>query len=80
MSAKTIADAVKDKPIKRVLRHRTSATYFKDGGWTRNPEEAHCFSDVVEAAETCARYGLSDVELALRYDATNTDLFCVPLR
>ena len=80
MSAKTIQGAVRDKPVKRVLRHRTSATYFKDGGWTRNPEEAHSFSDVVEAAETCARYGLSDVELALRYDATSTDLFCVSLR
>jgi len=80
MSAKTIHPSIEDKPIKRVLRHRTSAAYFKNGGWTPNPEEAYSFSDVVEAAETCARYGLSDVELALRYDAAAADLFCVTLR
>lgn len=80
MSAKTIYCPIEDKPVKRVLRHRSSAAYFKDGGWTHNLEEAHSFSDVVEAAETCARYGLSDVELALRYDAAATDLFCVSLR
>lgn len=80
MAAKTIHDPIEEKPIKRVLRHRSSASYFKDGGWTRNPQEARSFSDVVEAAETCVRYGLSDVELALRYDAAANDLFCVPLR
>jgi hypothetical protein len=80
MSAKTISRSIEDKPIKRVLRHRSSSAYFKDGGWTHKLEEAHSFSDVVEAAETCARYGLSDVELALRYDAAATDLFCVSLR
>lgn len=80
MPAKTIQGSIEEKPVKRVLRHRSSAAYFKEGGWTQNPEEAHSFSDVVEAAEICARYGLSDVELALRYDAAATDLFCVPLR
>jgi hypothetical protein len=80
MSAKTIHGSLDDKPIKRVLRHRGSAAYFKDGGWTPDPEEAHSFSDIVEAAETCARYGLSDVELALRYEAAAVDLFCVSLR
>jgi len=69
MPAKTIHSSIEEKPVKRVLRHRASAAYFKDGGWTPNPEEAHSFSDVVEAAEFCARFGLSDVELALRYDA-----------
>jgi hypothetical protein len=80
MAAKTIYPSIQDKPIKRVLRHRSSAAYFKEGGWTHDPHEAHSFSDVVEAAETCARYGLSDVELALRYDTAASDLFCVPLR
>lgn len=80
MAAITIHGSLNEKPIKRVLRHRASSAYFKQGGWTNNPEEAHSFSDVVEAAETCARYGLSDVELALRYDAAAADLFCVRLR
>jgi hypothetical protein len=65
--------------IKRVLRHRDSREYFKDGGWTNNPNEADCFSDVVEAAEICARYRLNDVELALRFE-TGCDVFCTPIR
>jgi hypothetical protein len=80
MSAKTVSSSREEKPIKRVLRHRTSSAYFTDTGWTHNPAEARSFSDVVEAAETCARCGLSDVELALRYEADTADLFCVPLR
>ena len=80
MPAKTIRGAIEEKPIKRVLRHRTSSAYFADGRWTRNPSEARSYGDVVEAAEACARYGLSDVELALRYEADAADIFCVQLR
>jgi hypothetical protein len=65
--------------IKRVLRHRHSREYFKDGGWTNNPDEADSFSDVVEAAQTCARYRLNGVELALRFE-TGCDVFCTPIR
>jgi len=65
--------------IKRVLRHRDSREYFKDGGWTSNPNEADCFSDAVEAAEICARFQLNDVELALRFE-TGCDVFCTPIR
>ena len=70
----------KGQSIKRFVRHKASRAYFKDGGWTDNPEEANCFSDVVEVAEVCARYGLNDVELALRFEATTSDVFCTPIR
>ncbi|PWU18589.1 MAG: hypothetical protein C5B50_08720 [Verrucomicrobia bacterium] len=66
--------------MKRLLRHRASREYFKSGAWTRNPHEAETFSDIVEAAQVCARYGLSDVELALRLDPGAEDVFCTPLR
>jgi hypothetical protein len=66
--------------IKRVLRRRNSRQYFKDGGWTTNPSEANGFSDVVEVAEICARYDLSDVELALRFESSGCDVFCTPIR
>ncbi len=79
MSAKTLQSA-QDQTVKRVLRHRSSREYFKNGGWTSNPEEADSFDDVVQVAQTCARYGLSDVELALRYAAAGHDLFCTPIR
>jgi hypothetical protein len=66
--------------IKRVLRHQGSREYFKDGAWTQDPGDASNFTDVVEAAEICARYGLSNVELALRYESAANDVFCTPIR
>ncbi len=66
--------------IKRVLRHKNSHEYFKDGDWTENPNEANSFSDVVEVVEICTRYGLRDVELALRFETAECDVFCTPIR
>lgn len=80
MAARKINGNGLDANIKRVLRHRTSQEYFKDGKWTKNPNEASSFSDVVEVAETCARYRLSDVELALRFESAACDVFCTPIR
>ena len=80
MAARKLNRNSKGQTIQRVLRHKNSRSYFKDGGWTNNPSEANCFSDVVEVAETCTRYGLSDVELALRFDSEGCDVFCTPIR
>ncbi len=80
MPAKVLSGGAADWTIKRVLRHRRSQEYFKDGGWTNKPEEANSFSDIVEAAEICARYGLSDVELAIRFDVGAGDVFCTAIR
>jgi hypothetical protein len=65
--------------IKRVLRHKDSREYFKDGNWTSDPNEADSFMDVVEVAQTCARYQLTDVELAVRFEA-GCDVFCTSIR
>ena len=80
MVAKKLDESLREQGIKRVLRHRESKAYFKDGGWTQSAEEADSFSDVVQIAETCVRYGLNDVELALRYEAASCDVFCTPIR
>ena len=80
MSAKRLNGEITDTTMKRFLRRRSSREYFKAGGWTINPEEADSFCDIVQAAETCARYGLSDVELALRHEPKASDVFCTPLR
>jgi hypothetical protein len=77
--AKTLSTSSAN-PIKRLLRRRSTQEYFKEDGWTPNPEEAKCFYDVVDVAETCARCGLDDVELALRMDVQASDLFCTSLR
>jgi hypothetical protein len=78
--ANTLSYGVEEKPIKRLLRRLDTQEYFKDDGWTRNPEEARAFVDVVEAAQTCARLGLNDVELTLRVGAAASDVFCTPIR
>ncbi len=74
-----ISIANTQKRIRRFLRRSGSGNYFKDGGWTDNPDEATSFSDAVEAAETCIRYRLTDVELALRYEQGSSDVFCTQL-
>jgi hypothetical protein len=65
--------------VKRVLRHKDSHEYFKEGSWTTNPNEADSFADSVEVAETCSRYQLTDVELALRFEA-GCEIFCTSIR
>jgi hypothetical protein len=83
-----ICDAMKDSSntsgtgheVRRLLRRRDSREYFMESGWTENPDEAKSYSDVLEAAETCVRYGLCDVELALRIDPRASDFFCTPIR
>ncbi len=80
MSAKILNGVNGTQTVKRLLRNRASQEYFNGGGWTNNPEEAESFSDVVEAAEACARHGLIGVELALRLDAQACDVFCTPIR
>jgi hypothetical protein len=80
MSAKVLSSGTTDLTIKRLLRHRKSLAYFKDGGWTDNPKEAKSFADVIEAAKACAEYGLEEVDLALRYEAAGPDVFCTPIR
>lgn len=77
--AKSFDAQVSNKNVKRLLRRRSTRQYFKEDGWTENPEEARCFSDVVEVAETCARLRLRDVELALRMDSRGSDLFCTQM-
>lgn len=80
MSARTLSSTSVETGIKRLLRDRESQAYFKDGAWTRNADEASSFSDVVEVAETCAQYGLKNVELALRCDVASCDFFCTTIR
>jgi hypothetical protein len=79
MSARVLKKG-EDKAIRRLLRRRDSREYFQGGAWTPDPTEAQTFEDVVEAAEACARYGLRDVELALRFDQAAEDVFSVVIR
>jgi hypothetical protein len=80
MSAKVLTEFNEVKAIKRVLRRAGSREYFRQGAWTPDPDEADNFSDAVEVAETCAEYGLTNVELALRFGTGAGDFFCTTIR
>lgn len=68
------------KAIRRLIRRKDTLEYFKGDGWTNNPQEASTFSDVVEAAQTCAQHGLVNIELALQVENGVTEVFCTPIR
>ena len=79
--AKTSRDAGNNnQAVARLLRHKATRQYFRDGGWTERPAEARNFYDVVEAAQTCVQHGLADVELAVRVRVEACDLFCTEIR
>lgn len=80
MAAKKLDESFHEQCIRRMLRHRASKAYFKDGSWTHSAEEADSFSDVLQVAEACVRYDLSDVEVALRFKEANCDVFSTPIR
>ena len=62
--------------IRRLLRQKQSQEYFAGTRWTPDPEAAWTFADSVEAAQTCALWSLSDVEMVLRVAGGSSDLFC----
>ena len=68
------------RPVRRLLRRCDTREYYKEDGWTANPDEAKWFSDVVEVAEVCAQHGLSGVEMILRLEGGATEVFSTPMR
>jgi hypothetical protein len=56
-----------------------SGTWFKDGDWIPDPNEADDFGDLREIAETCVLYQLTDVELVFRGKYEDLDV-AVPLK
>ena len=53
------------RTLKRVLRHRCSHAYFKEGAWTKDRDEATEFPNVRQVAETCVRHQLREVDLVV---------------
>ena len=72
--------AVAGGKVSRLLRHRFTRKYFIQGGWTENPDDAQVFFDALEAAQTCAQYRLTDMELALRVRSGTCDIFSTRIR
>ena len=80
MSAKHATNLGRVKDVRRLLRHKVSLEYFRDGQWIDDPHEATSYSDVMQAAQACVRYGLCDVEMVLRCDRPSpAGVFCTLL-
>jgi hypothetical protein len=62
------------RPAKRVLRHRRSRAYFKEGAWTADIDEATEFPNVRRIAETCVAHQLRGVDLVLSSESGFTEL------
>jgi len=63
--------------VRRLLRSKSSQQYFTGSGWTSDTDEARTYTDSFEAAQTCAQWGLSNIEIVLRL--SDADLFCTEL-
>ena len=59
----------------RLLRRKDNQEYFTGNGWTPHIERARCFNDSIEAAKVCVAWSLTDVELVLRFQHGNGDIF-----
>ncbi len=68
-----------ERAIRRLLRRKHSKEYFTGHGWSWDAEHAKTFEDSLSAAQTCADWKLSEVEIVLRLRNGASDLFCVEL-
>ena len=66
--------SVDTAPAKRVLRHRQSRRYFRDGQWIQSLEQASEFHSIQEVVEACVRNELRDVDLVLRFDGLSIEI------
>lgn len=62
------------KSTARLVRHRRSRAYFKNGRWTENAEAATNFPSIQQVAEACLKYQLTDVELVMRFESKFPEL------
>ncbi len=69
-----------ERQIRRLLRRKRTREYFTGSGWSQHVEHARTFADSLEAAQVCADWGLSEVEIVLRLNNATTDLYCTQLR
>ena len=59
---------------RRLLRHRLSRKYLRDGGWTPDVNKATDFQNIRQVVETCLEQQLEEVELVLRFDGTSLEI------
>ena len=69
-----VIKATEPRLIKLRVRRTGSKKFFKSSGrWTRKPDQAFDFPNLLNAVHTCMAKGWHDVELILRYDGDARD-------
>ncbi len=64
----------------RLIRCRTTHSYYTGEGWTENPMNAQPYPNEMEAVRACVSHDLHEVELVIRRFADGPDLFVTPIR
>ncbi len=59
--------------MKRLLRDKARRAFFKNGEWTRDPDEATNFSHIDDVLDICELYGVNDAELVVHF-STGSDI------
>jgi len=67
-------------PVARLLRCRKTQRYFTGRGWSDDPTQAEMFADQIDAVRACLTHNLENVELVLRANGSQVDLFCTSVR
>ena len=62
------------RSARRVVRHRVSRRYLRDGGWTKDVNQARDFHTIREVVETCVEKELREVELVLYLDGAFVEI------
>ena len=73
-------DPLWQRSVHRMIRCRQTHRYFKDGDWTENAIEATTYGDEMEAVRACLDHDLNNIELVLRAQGSQADLFCTLIR
>ncbi len=76
MTKRTGIQNQQNVPVVRLLRCRKTQRYFTGQGWSDNPACAEKFQEQLAAVRACLAHKLDNMELVLRHDGGQTDLFC----
>jgi hypothetical protein len=67
-------------PVARLLRCRKTHRYFTGEGWSDDPAQAEVFCDQIDAVQACISHNLENIEMVLRVNGSQVELFCTTLR
>jgi hypothetical protein len=71
---------IKNLPVARLIRCRQTQRYFTGQGWSEDPARAEVFDDPLDAVRACLSHDLQNIEMVLRVNGSQVDLFSTTVR